>query len=238
LLGGSRIVSSHSQSPSNHQSLFQTIRAFTTIAAIAPLLSRTSTRRLYSSHSIAMADVATAIPASSASSISGVMEGGTATPPMSKLVDEEIRQARAIPTTWRESISAWWASDEADAELSETRLLRCVCSAQRTQLLADVNFSPMLIDPLCRRLPFFRSKGQPDVAATAADPDPITARVAQIPISPSSNPKRFLNTLSMVSPSTANSSSAVVLLHGYGAGKLLESVVAPLVRWLTLLRTP
>ncbi len=68
-----------------------------------------------------------------------------------------------------------------------------------------------------RRLPFFKTKSQPDSTPTANDPDPITARVATVSVAPT-NPQRYLNTLSMSSPSTASSPNAVVLLHGYGAG--------------------
>ncbi len=63
--------------------------------------------------------------ASSSSATSFISDGeGTATPPMSKLVEEEIMQSRAIPSSFRESIGYWWASDEADADMSEIRLLR------------------------------------------------------------------------------------------------------------------
>ena len=72
---------------------------------------------------------------------------------------------------------------------------------------------------LFRRLPFFKTKSQPDSTPTLTDPDPLTARISTIPISTTKNDtNRFLNTLSMTSPSTISSSSAVVLLHGYGAG--------------------
>lgn len=83
----------------------------------------------------------------------------------------------------------------------------CVCWVERR----GANAAP------CSRIPFFRSVKQPDVEPTPADTDPITARVSRVVYHPTDE-KRFLNTVSFLSPSTRDSASAVVLLHGYGAG--------------------
>lgn len=115
-------------------------------------------------------------------------------------------RSRNIPSTFRESLSAWWASDHADAEESEGRLLS--------------------------RMPFFRNEGQSDVKPNVENPDPITARVVHVPVGVGKqrkDGKRYINTVTFTTPSLerkekeglgtgGEGKKATVLLHGYGAG--------------------
>ncbi|GHJ88703.1 hypothetical protein NliqN6_5105 [Naganishia liquefaciens] len=140
---------------------------------------------------------------SSRSSLSAGSQDDIGEPPLSpsEQVEIELSQARELPSGFMSSLSAWWGSTESASKDSELRLLR--------------------------RLPFFRTENQPDVAPTASNPNPITARVSQvtIPTPPSSSKragteKRWINTLTMSTPESRtpdNKKRAVVMTHGYGA---------------------
>ncbi|KAJ9119000.1 hypothetical protein QFC24_005966 [Naganishia onofrii] len=140
---------------------------------------------------------------SSRSSLSAGNNEDIGEPPLSpsEQVEIELSKARELPSSFMSSLSAWWGSSERASVDSELRLLR--------------------------RLPFFRTENQPDVAPTASNPNPPTARVSQVPIptppSSSTRPttdKRWINTLTISTPesrSPENKKRAVVLTHGYGA---------------------
>ncbi|KAJ9097703.1 hypothetical protein QFC21_004741 [Naganishia friedmannii] len=140
---------------------------------------------------------------SSRSSLSAGNNEDIGEPPLSpsEQVEIELSKARELPSSFMSSLSAWWGSSERASVDSELRLLR--------------------------RLPFFRTENQPDVAPTASNPNPLTARVSQVPIptppSSSTRPttdKRWINTLAISTPESRlpeNKKRAVVLTHGYGA---------------------
>ncbi|KIK65526.1 hypothetical protein GYMLUDRAFT_358262 [Collybiopsis luxurians FD-317 M1] len=111
--------------------------------------------------------------------------------------------ATDIPSRFLESAKQWWAAGEKQSAVSEERLLRS--------------------------LPFFRST-KPTKALTESemsDIGPVIAYSSRIELS---NPKHYINTVSMVStslfqsqfqPSASNSTPSqtpAVMLHGYGAG--------------------
>ncbi|KIK59179.1 hypothetical protein GYMLUDRAFT_170030 [Collybiopsis luxurians FD-317 M1] len=111
--------------------------------------------------------------------------------------------AADIPSKFLESAKQWWATGEKQSAVSEERLLRC--------------------------LPFFRST-KPTKALTESemsDIGPVIAYSSRIELS---DPKHYINTVSMVStslfqsqfsPSASNliaSQTPAVMLHGYGGG--------------------
>lgn len=121
--------------------------------------------------------------------------GGAEGVPPSEVLEAEITQARAVPHTFMTSVSAWWNSNDQGGQDSQTRLLR--------------------------RLAFFRSEGQPDVAPTEQESNPITARVQKVDLKSnagSSRGIRSINSVAFTTPATADSKHAVVITHGYGAG--------------------
>ncbi|KAF9076453.1 Alpha/Beta hydrolase protein [Rhodocollybia butyracea] len=114
--------------------------------------------------------------------------------------------AADIPTRFMESAKQWWAAGDKQSAISEERLLR--------------------------HLPFFRSKkpASPLSESELAEIGPVIAYSSRVELS---NPKHYLNTLSMVSTSQFQSQSQsqpqslstaipsvtpAVMLHGYGAG--------------------
>ena len=72
-----------------------------------------------------------------------------------------------------------------------------------------------------RRIPFFRTHLEPDVQPTPDNPNPLTARITQVPLKDnarSSKNGRVINMCSFLTPETKGGKEAVVLTHGYGAG--------------------
>lgn len=124
----------------------------------------------------------------------GNVNGNDGVPP-GEVIQAEIAAARAIPSSLLTSLGAWWNSSEQTARDSETRLLK--------------------------RIPFFRTPHEPDVQPTPENPNPITARVTQVPLKDnarSSKGGRMINMCSFLTPETKGGKEAVVLTHGYGAG--------------------
>jgi hypothetical protein len=124
----------------------------------------------------------------------GSVNGNDGVPP-GEVIQAEIAAARAIPSSLLTSLGAWWNSSEQTARDSETRLLK--------------------------RIPFFRTPHEPDVQPTPENPNPITARVTQVPLKDnarSSKGGRMINMCSFLTPETKGGKEAVVLTHGYGAG--------------------
>jgi len=143
-------------------------------------------------------------PSSSASSASGVLVD----------VPSDISSSREIPTTFRASLKSWWDTSETQSALAEERLFR--------------------------RLPFFipsqtassksKCKSEADLPSTPMSPITpsassygVTARVAPVPLP--SNPKKYLNTFSIIPNSlldphatTVQEGEVTVMLPGYGAG--------------------
>ncbi|KAG9046830.1 hypothetical protein FS837_003590 [Tulasnella sp. UAMH 9824] len=113
-----------------------------------------------------------------------------------EVVASVINPARAIPQTWRESISYWWNSDDKETAAAQERLLR--------------------------RLPFFSSSptapADPTTAASPAEPisSGVVGRLSHFELS---GPKRYLNQFSITpTKPVANAPPPTVVLHGYGAG--------------------
>ncbi|KAJ3917640.1 alpha/beta-hydrolase [Lentinula edodes] len=129
----------------------------------------------------------------------------TGTTPPESLVDilPPLPPAADIPSKFLESAKQWWAAGDKQSAISEERLLR--------------------------RLPFFRSQkpASPLSETELSNVGPVIAYSSRVELS---NPKHYLNTLSMISTSLFQSQSAspsnppatspppAVMLHGYGAG--------------------
>ncbi|KAF4619359.1 hypothetical protein D9613_005546 [Agrocybe pediades] len=93
--------------------------------------------------------------------------------------------AREIPAAFTASLRSWWHVGEKQSAISEERLLR--------------------------RLPFFRSSSQPQLAS-----EPVVATSSRVQLT---NPAHYINTFSIKSTSPApNAPPPAVVLHGYGAG--------------------
>ncbi|KAJ3898673.1 alpha/beta-hydrolase [Lentinula edodes] len=129
----------------------------------------------------------------------------TGTTPPESLVDilPPLPPAADIPSKFLESAKQWWAAGDKQSAISEERLLR--------------------------RLPFFRSQkpASPLSETELSNVGPVIAYSSRVELS---NPKHYINTLSMISTSLFQSQSAspsnppatspppAVMLHGYGAG--------------------
>ncbi|KAJ3892481.1 alpha/beta-hydrolase [Lentinula edodes] len=129
----------------------------------------------------------------------------TGTTPTESLVDilPPLPPAADIPSKFLESAKQWWAAGDKQSAISEERLLR--------------------------RLPFFRSQkpASPLSETELSNVGPVIAYSSRVELS---NPKHYINTLSMISTSLFQSQSAspsnppatspppAVMLHGYGAG--------------------
>ncbi|KAJ3856915.1 alpha/beta-hydrolase [Lentinula lateritia] len=125
--------------------------------------------------------------------------------PTESLVDilPPLPPAADIPSKFLESAKQWWAAGDKQSAISEERLLR--------------------------RLPFFRSQkpASPLSETELSNVGPVIAYSSRVELS---NPKHYINTLSMISTSLFQSQSALpsnspttspppaVMLHGYGAG--------------------
>ncbi|KAJ3931693.1 MAG: alpha/beta-hydrolase [Lentinula lateritia] len=125
--------------------------------------------------------------------------------PTESLVDilPPLPPAADIPSKFLESAKQWWAAGDKQSAISEERLLR--------------------------RLPFFRSQkpASPLSDTELSNVGPVIAYSSRVELS---NPKHYINTLSMISTSLFQSQSAspsdppatspppAVMLHGYGAG--------------------
>ncbi|KAF8826506.1 alpha/beta-hydrolase [Lentinula edodes] len=129
----------------------------------------------------------------------------TGTTPPESLVDilPPLPPAADIPSKFLESAKQWWAAGDKQSAISEERLLR--------------------------RLPFFRSQkpASPLSETELSNVGPVIAYSSRVELS---NPKHYINTLSMISTSLFQSQSVspsnppatspppAVMLHGYGAG--------------------
>ncbi|KAJ3880184.1 alpha/beta-hydrolase [Lentinula edodes] len=129
----------------------------------------------------------------------------TGTTPPESLVDilPPLPPAADIPSKFLDSAKQWWAAGDKQSAISEERLLR--------------------------RLPFFRSQkpASPLSETELSNVGPVIAYSSRVELS---NPKHYINTLSMISTSLFQSQSAspsnppatspppAVMLHGYGAG--------------------
>ncbi|KAJ3867121.1 alpha/beta-hydrolase [Lentinula novae-zelandiae] len=125
--------------------------------------------------------------------------------PTESLVDilPPLPPAADIPSKFLESAKQWWAAGDKQSAISEERLLR--------------------------RLPFFRSQkpASPLSDTELSNVGPVIAYSSRVELS---NPKHYINTLSMISTSLFQSQSTspsnppatspppAVMLHGYGAG--------------------
>ncbi|KAJ3998263.1 alpha/beta-hydrolase [Lentinula boryana] len=123
--------------------------------------------------------------------------------PATTLPADILPPAADIPSRFLESAKQWWAAGDKQGAISEERLLR--------------------------RLPFFRSQKPtgPLSDSELSEIGPVVAYSSRVELS---NPKHYINTVSMISTSLIQSQSTpssttspalstpAVMLHGYGAG--------------------